>query len=145
MDYNNAQWKPEIPCKCFTLFFMFILKLKQSQIWFWKWLGEMDIEIPPFWTLWKVSRYKKSSLKRSLGCSRQPNWLSSTTRPGCAEASAQRLGRAPPSVTTALFKVLPECFSLQWCYSYSFKECTYLLKNTFTKTFSLFSKFLGSL
>ena len=106
-------------------------------MWLWKRLGETDIEIGAFWTLWKVNRYTKSFLKRSLCCSLPPNWLPSTTRPGCAEASAQRLGRAPPAVITAVLKVRPECFSLQWHHSYSFKECTYLLKNTFTKTFSL--------
>ena len=86
-----------------------------------------------------MNRYKKSSLKRSVGCSRQLNRLSSTARPGCAEASELRLGRAPPAVITAVLKVQPEYLNLQWhvYYSHSFKECTYPLKNTFNKTFSL--------
>jgi hypothetical protein len=52
----------------------------------------MVIKMSAFETLEKVNRYTKSSLKRMPSSASLP-----TTRTSCAEASAQRLGRARPA------------------------------------------------
>jgi hypothetical protein len=60
----------------------------------------MVIKMPEFETLRKVNSYRNSS--HCLLAIRMLSWMSlPTTRPSCAEANAQRVGRAQPAVFSA--------------------------------------------
>jgi len=72
--------------------------------------------------------------------------FSPTTCLSCAEASAERLLRAQPCLISAALRVPSVCLNLQWLYSYSCKECSYILKKILLSYLVyLFTKFLGRL
>jgi hypothetical protein len=49
--------------------------------------------------------------------------VSPTTRPSCAEASAELLRRAQPSMISAALRVPSEYLNLKLLHSYAFKMC----------------------
>lgn len=59
----------------------------------------------------------------------------------CVEAIAQLLDGTQPALISAVLRVCCEYLNLKWFHSYVFKECIYLLTNTFIQICNFYQHF----
>lgn len=88
--------------------------------------------MPALERLGEVNRYRNSS--HCLRAIRRPGSLRLlTARPSCAEANAQRVGRAQPAGISASLGVFRDYLNLKWFHSYA---CACVLTRDFIQIFN---------